>query len=1025
MQRVLDQLAHMQRALDQLAPMEARLTEAMTGRCNDLERRIADSEQKSEARFISLEMDQAQLEGWRPGVEKRLDNIALELNRANKFMERGTLEADFTKPGLIPSSSAAFWRPPAGVSIADGPDGHRLPHNHRDCGFERAPLQTHDPVKGTFPDPFLHSSGTGGDILRDQDGGGHRDGGSGGCGNLPRLNFPSFDGDNPQLWKTLCENYFDMYEVAPNMWIRVATMHFSGRAKGWLQSVGRRVPFWSWSEFCGHIHNRFGRDQHESLIRQLFHIRQSGSVADYVERFSILVDHLSAYQEHTDPLYYTMRFIDGLHDDIKSVIMVQRPSTLDTACSLALVQEEALALGRGRRSNVANLRSTPRVEPATATMPKWDQPADHIKPGSTDDKLTALRRFRRARGLCEKCAEKWSPGHKCVAAAHLHALEEVWDLLIPEEPDPPDPKYDTSPDEEQLFMSVSRVAWTGSNFVRTLKFQGFLQGHPMLILVDSGSSHSFLHTKFQTMLTNVQLVPIQLQVRVASGEILHCQYKIQQLQWQLQGCTFQTDVTLLPIPCYDMIIGMDWLQAFSPMRVHWTQQWLSIPYQGATVTLHGQSAVIPECTVIEVLMVSPTVSDTTQSMIHPQVQSLLQQFESVFADPTGLPPTRECDHTIPLVEGAQPVVVKAYRYPPQLKDEIERQIADMLQQGVIQKSFSSFASPVLLVKKKDNTWRFCVDYRYLNALTVKSKYPVPVFDQLMDELSHACWFSKLDLKAGYHQILLKAGEEYKTAFQTHIGHFEFRVMAFGLTGAPNTFLEAMNSTLKPVLRRCALVFFDDILIYSSTFEDHLLHLAEVLGLLLKDHWKVKLSKCDFAQQQISYLGHIISAQGVSTDPAKIQAIEQWPVPTSAKELRSFLGLAGFYRKFVRNFGMISRPLFNLLKKNSVFVWTIDHQQAFQVLKTALMTAPVLALPDFSKPFSIHTDACQYGVGAILMQQDHPLAFLSRALGPKNQGLSTYEKEYMAILLAVTQWRSYLQLAEFIIYTDHSSLTQLN
>lgn len=388
-------------------------------------------------------------------------------------------------------------------------------------------------------------------------------------------------------------------------------------------------------------------------------------------------------------------------------------------------------------------------------------------------------------------------------------------------------------------------------------------------------------------------------------------------------------------------------------------------------------------------------------------------------------PLRECDHQIPLVPGAQPVNVKPYRYPPRLKDEIEKQVADMLHQGVIQKSTSAFASPVLLVKKKDNTWRFCVDYRYLNALTIKSKYPVPVFDQLMDELAHARWFSKLDLKAGYHQILLQAGEEYKTAFQTHIGHYEFRVMAFGLTGAPNTFLGAMNDTLKSVLRKCVLVFFDDILIYSQTFEDHVRHLQQVLQLLLRDQWKVKLSKCELAQNQIAYLGHIISANGVATDPAKITAIEHWKTPTSAKELRSFLGLAGFYRKFVRHFGMISRPLFDLLKKHTLFVWTPEHQKAFELLKQTLMSAPVLALPDFTKPFCIYTDACQTGVGAVLMQQGHPLAFLSRALGPKNQGLSTYEKEYMAILLAVTQWRSYLQLAEFIIYTEHRSLTQLN
>jgi hypothetical protein len=183
----------------------------------------------------------------------------------------------------------------------------------------------------------------------------------------------------------------------------------------------------------------------------------------------------------------------------------------------------------------------------------------------------------------------------------------------------------------------------------------------------------------------------------------------------------------------------------------------------------------------------------------------------------------------------------------------------MLAQGVIQKSQSPFSSPVLFVKKKDRTWRFYVDYRYLNAIIVKGKYPVPVFDQLMDKLTHAKWFSKLDLKADYHQIRLRPGEEAKTAFQTHLGQFEFRVKAFGLTGAPNTFLEAMNTTLAPVLRKCALVFFDDILIYSPNFDSHLNHLSSVLHLLRKDQWKVKLSKCEFAQTSIAYLGHIISA----------------------------------------------------------------------------------------------------------------------------------------------------------------------
>lgn len=249
-------------------------------------------------------------------------------------------------------------------------------------------------------------------------------------------------------------------------------------------------------------------------------------------------------------------------------------------------------------------------------------------------------------------------------------------------------------------------------------------------------------------------------------------------------------------------------------------------------------------------------------------------------------------------------------------------------------------------------------------------------------------------------------------------------MAFGLTGAPNTFQGAMNTTLHPVLRKCALVFFDDILVYSRTLEEHVQHLRQVFTLLAHDQWKVKMSKCRFAQQSISYLGHIVSHQGVSTDPSKIDSIKQWPQPQNIKELRSFLGLAGYYRKFVQGFAVIARPLSDLLKKGMPFVWTPVHQLAFEALKNALMEAPVLALPDFGKPFQLQTDASDSGVGAVLLQDGHPLAFVSKSLGLCTRTLSTYEKEFLAILVAVEQWWSYLQHSEFTIYTDQRSLMHI-
>jgi hypothetical protein len=273
---------------------------------------------------------------------------------------------------------------------------------------------------------------------------------------------------------------------------------------------------------------------------------------------------------------------------------------------------------------------------------------------------------------------------------------------------------------------------------------------------------------------------------------------------------------------------------------------------------------------------------------------------------------------------------------------------------------------VLLVKKKDKSYRFCVNYHHLNAITLKGQFPVPVIEEFMDELSQASWFTSLDLCAGFHQIPMDPADCFKTAFQTHVDHYEFRVMSFGLTGAPHTFQKAMNTSLAAMLRKCVIVFFDDILVYNPTFEDHLVHLHQVFQLLQQHQWKVKLSKCAFAKREIAYLGYVISERGVATCLAKVTTVANWPTPKSVKELRSFLGLAGYYRKFIKYFGVICRPLTDLLRKNYVFVWTSDHELAFQTIKTALVQAPVLAMPNFDKPFYVETDASDVGVGVVLM-----------------------------------------------------------
>jgi hypothetical protein len=302
---------------------------------------------------------------------------------------------------------------------------------------------------------------------------------------------------------------------------------------------------------------------------------------------------------------------------------------------------------------------------------------------------------------------------------------------------------------------------------------------------------------------------------------------------------------------------------------------------------------------------------------------------------------------------------------------------------------------------------------------------MPVVDELLDELSGSQWFTKIDLRAGYHQIRFVPTEEHKTAFKTHMGLYEFKVMPFGLPNAPATFQSAMNSIFSHLIRKWVLVFMDDILVYSPSLEDHVSHLKQVFILLQHHQLSIKRSKCSFAQQSLEYLGHIISNKGVATDPGKIQAVQAWPTPVNVKQVRGFLGLTGYYKKFIRNYSLISITLSDLLKKNVVFQWTPTHQAAFDHLKQLMLEAPVLAIPNFQIPFAVETDACKRGVGAVLSQNGHPVAYLSKALGPVAQTMSTYEKECLAILLAVEKWRSYVQHAPFTIITDHRSLVHLS
>ena len=310
---------------------------------------------------------------------------------------------------------------------------------------------------------------------------------------------------------------------------------------------------------------------------------------------------------------------------------------------------------------------------------------------------------------------------------------------------------------------------------------------------------------------------------------------------------------------------------------------------------------------------------------------------------------------------------------------MKEQLQDLLDKGFVRPSTSPWGAPVLFVKKKDGSLRLCIDYRQLNKVTIRNKYPLPRIDDLFDQLQGASCFSKIDLRSGYHQLRIRHEDVSKTSFRTRYGHYEFLVMSFGLTNAPAAFMDLMNRVFKPFLDRFVIVFIDDILVYSRSEEEHVEHLRIVLQTLREHQLYAKFSKCEFWLDSVAFLGHVVSREGIQVDPKKIEAVMDWQRPTTVTEVRSFLGLAGYYRRFVQDFSRIAAPLTRLTQKKVKFQWTEACEASFHNLKDCLTSAPVLALPSGSGGYTVYCDASRVGLGCVLMQHGKVIAYASRQL----------------------------------------------
>ncbi|KAI3771277.1 hypothetical protein L6452_02438 [Arctium lappa] len=499
-----------------------------------------------------------------------------------------------------------------------------------------------------------------------------------------------------------------------------------------------------------------------------------------------------------------------------------------------------------------------------------------------------------------------------------------------------------------------------------------LNSIPTHVLFDSGASFSFVSSSFCPKLSMpTTSLEEALVVELADGDQVVVRNILKNCKHEIEGREFPIDLMPMIIGGFDVVVGMDWLST-NHAEILCAKKLIRIPgSDGHAVTVYGERRIgevaiismakVRKCLVKGCSFFLAYVIDAKLEKKNLEDVEVVKEFSDVFPyDFPGLPPDRQVEFKIDLTPGAAPIARVSYRLAPSEMKEMMSQLQDILEKGFVRPSSSPWGAPVLFVKKKDGTMRMCIDYRELNKVIVKNKYPLPRIDDLFGQLQGAGCFSKIDLRLGFHQVKVKGEYIPKTAFRTRYGHYEFLVMPFGLTNSPVVFMDLMNRVCRPFLDRSVIIFIDDILIYSKDEVDHSCHLRDVLEILRKEKPYAKLSK-------------------VKVNPAKIEAMMIWETPKRPSEIRSFLGLAGYYRRFIQNFSKIASSLMMLTKKNVKFVWTEEQEKAFRTLQRKLCEAPILSLPEGSEDFVVYSDASKMGLGCVLMQRGKVIAYASRQL----------------------------------------------
>ncbi|GJY58776.1 reverse transcriptase domain-containing protein [Tanacetum coccineum] len=788
----------------------------------------------------------------------------------------------------------------------------------------------------------------------------------------------------------------------------------------------------TWNDFKALMREEFSPEHElEKLELELWnHKMVGGKHAAYTDRFhelARLVPHMVTPESSR-----IKRYIAGLAPEIRGMVKAVQPETIQTAVTRAsILTKEAINCGtlfkendkrkaddQGSKSSGSwrdNKKS--KVGAGFAAAPPRKEYVDYPR----CNKCSA---HHPVGGDCKLCFNCQRPGHfakYCREPKYVAPLNAVkgnqnqrvcFECGSPDHIKPTCPKLNRAPglSGNQLAIEGNQNNRGGGNQVRRNAYNTnvnaneavqdpkvvtgtfSINDHFASVLFDSGTDFSFVSTEFANLLNMCpSIVRPGYVIEIADGKRVEVDRIFLDCKLELGNSLFSIDLIPLGHGSFDVIVG------------------------GETLRIHGERAVGKDKILMNVKVGEPKIGDI----------SVVREYVDVFPkDLPGLPPLRQVEFRIDLVAGATPVARSPYRLAPSEMQELSSQLQELQDKGFIRPSHSPWGAPVLFVKKNNGSFRMCIDYRELNKLTVKNRYPLPRIDDLFDQLQGARYFSKIDLRSGYHQLRVHEEDISKTAFRTRYGHFEFTVMPFRLTNAPAVFMDLMNRVCKLYLDKFVIVFIDDILIYSRSKEEHEDHLRLVLELLRQEKLFAKFSKCEFWLQEVHFLGHVINQDGIHVDPSKIEAVKNWEAPTSPTEVRSFLGLAGYYRRFIANFSSIAKPLTLLTQKNKKYEWGAEQEEAFQLLKSKLCDAPILSLPDGVEDFVVYCDASNRGLGCVLMQRNKVIAYASRQLKIHEKNYTTHDLELGAVVFALKIWRHYLYGTKSIIYTDHRSLQHI-